>query len=691
MATILTSGFIYIYGKTIERHLISYGQKALDSETLYVNAIIGSTKDLLDNVSLDADVSRLLNYENISASDLLSGLRRLSTYESSNYFIDSIYIYNKRNGNVYNSSPHMPEAVYSIDDFPDFEATGIFKNYSKINNLEPVFRTFNSFFPSVSELHYLSFIRYNTLVKENDSNVIMVNIRQDMLSPLVSENESNGELLLLMDNNTDSCQIIAGNRTIVSDKLMTEVLKKLGKSTDNFTVHSDRKSFIVCQSSILNGKARLIMIADETVIDSITRTKGYGNAIVFLALLFAISLIITILIFRFIWKIIRNQNAEIALNRRNLFLSALHAETSFDSSGLLEQDTKETIVVVLTIDGYADLIEQLDKTSDRNIIKEKICQSASALFGKESHPIATYENDDRCIIIIQNPCDVYDFEKIRTEIASENNVSVSLFLSERCPVEQIPIEYDFLCRSLSYRLLFGKDRVVTVEMVEEREMTTYSIPDTMLRKLSEEILKLNIPGAMLIVKELLQGISEGSYRSAQMNLINLSSVLDDTILKLLNNNGIENNELAEALAYKVLRIESIEGIYSYIEDLLLNAESAVERNKNSRQSELVNEIIRITKENCESRTFSIDIVAEKLGMTSAYLGKVFKRTTGETFSRFVLNERMTIACRLLAETDEPIDSIIYSVGFGDTPYFYKLFKQLNGCTPAKYRETHRTQ
>lgn len=163
------------------------------------------------------------------------------------------------------------------------------------------------------------------------------------------------------------------------------------------------------------------------------------------------------------------------------------------------------------------------------------------------------------------------------------------------------------------------------------------------------------------------------------------------ILKLLNNNGIENNELAEALAYKVLRIESIEGIYSYIEDLLLNTESAVERNKNSRQSELVNEIIRITKENCESRTFSIDIVAEKLGMTSAYLGKVFKRTTGETFSRFVLNERMTIACRLLAETDEPIDSIIYSVGFGDTPYFYKLFKQLNGCTPAKYRETHRTQ
>jgi two-component system response regulator YesN len=76
-------------------------------------------------------------------------------------------------------------------------------------------------------------------------------------------------------------------------------------------------------------------------------------------------------------------------------------------------------------------------------------------------------------------------------------------------------------------------------------------------------------------------------------------------------------------------------------------------------------------------------------MTSAYLGKVFKKTTGETFSRFVLNERMSKACILLSETDEPIDSVIYSVGFGDTPYFYKLFKQVNGCTPARYRETYR--
>ena len=44
---------------------------------------------------------------------------------------------------------------------------------------------------------------------------------------------------------------------------------------------------------------------------------------------------------------------------------------------------------------------------------------------------------------------------------------------------------------------------------------------------------------------------------------------------------------------------------------------------------------------------------------------------------------------MLRETDMMIDEIVYSVGFGDTPYFYKLFKKLNGCTPVKYRQENK--
>jgi len=698
MVTILSFGFIIIYGRTAERHLMTYGRMALDSEALYVNAISGSTKDLLDSVSLDADISRLLNYESVSASDLLTGLRRLSHYESSNYFIDSIYIYNRKNETVYVSSPHMPEAVYPINDFPDFAATNILKDYSSINNLEPIFRTFNPFYPSVDEVPYLSFIRYNTLIKQNDSNVIMVNIRQDMLSNLIDGNETDGEFLLLIDK-SGSCHVIAGNKEMATVPLIETVLRKIEKNSENFTVHSEGSKYIVCRTEVLNGKADLAMVADENMIDSITKTKGYGNAIVLLALMFGFSLMVTALIFRFIWKNIKNQQetiiqnrlkeaAIVAANRRNIILSSLHSGTTFEAPGILEDNTTVIIIAIIVIDHYSKLVETSSNMSNRTRLKDELCDFVHNQIDETLHPLTTYEDDGRCLLILQNPKEQPDFKELKDKVFEKFNISISLFISSTSSLEDASSAYEFLCESLPYTLLFGPGSIVTVPMIEEQEMTSYSIPEASLRKMTEEILKLNIPSALVYLKEILDGISTGSYRSAQISLVNLSVVLEDAICKLQGNNGIDDTVLSDALLYKLLKIESIDEIYEFIENILHQTELAIEQNKNSRQAELVNEIIKITKAECDNRNFSIDTVSDKLGMTSAYLGKVFKRSTGETFSRFVLNERMSKACRLLSDTDEPIDSVVFSVGFGDTPYFYKLFKQLNGCTPAKYRETH---
>lgn len=50
---------------------------------------------------------------------------------------------------------------------------------------------------------------------------------------------------------------------------------------------------------------------------------------------------------------------------------------------------------------------------------------------------------------------------------------------------------------------------------------------------------------------------------------------------------------------------------------------------------------------------------------------------------------MDEACIMLRDTDMTIDEIVYAVGFGDVPYFYKLFKKINGCTPVKYRQENK--
>lgn len=87
---------------------------------------------------------------------------------------------------------------------------------------------------------------------------------------------------------------------------------------------------------------------------------------------------------------------------------------------------------------------------------------------------------------------------------------------------------------------------------------------------------------------------------------------------------------------------------------------------------------------------SVTAESGMIGMNASYLGKLFKRNTGTTFIEFLHMVRMDAACHLLATTDLQIVDIVSSVGFSDVPYFYKVFKKANGCTPITYRQQHQS-
>lgn len=699
MISVIGTGFFVIYEKTTEKQLMTYGQMTLDSGALYVDTIMKSTKDVMDSISLDSDVSKLINYEILSTNDLLTGLRRLGKYESSSYIIDSIYVFNRKNDAIYVSSPHMTEALYDTSSFPDHDASKYLVDYSGIVNLEPIFRTYSSVFPTVSEIPYISFLRYNMLEKENSSNVIMVNVRQDILSNLINEkHETDGGVLLLTDN-SNKYRVISGGHKNLSYNLLDEVMSMVDSSKGNMSLRWNGRKYIVCYSDVLNGKAKLVLIADEREVASITKTKGYGNTIVFLGVLLGASLLLSIFIFKHIWRNIKEQQAEIARNevekkklaetkRRNDILAFLHKEASADLINIAENE--RYFVVVSVIDNYkSEVLTKYEKKTDRIVLKNNICKTIETFLSEKKPAITTFDDDELCIAITPNPISTIELNSINEELLNRIGISVSFFLSNCCVMEKIPEEYGFLCESIPYKFLFGAGAIITVPMIEEHEMTQYSIPPELQTKMVDDILRLNIPEALLHLKEILDGVTCASFKSAQICIVNLSLFLDDAICRLQINNGIDKSVLAGALAYRFLNLDSLNDLYTLVESILYKTEKEITQSKNNRQSELVSDIIRITKEKCCNRNFSIDIVSEELGLSSAYLGKVFKRATGETFSRFVLNERMADACEKLANTDLPIDFIVSSVGFGDTPYFYKLFKQINGCTPTKYRATHR--
>ena len=72
-----------------------------------------------------------------------------------------------------------------------------------------------------------------------------------------------------------------------------------------------------------------------------------------------------------------------------------------------------------------------------------------------------------------------------------------------------------------------------------------------------------------------------------------------------------------------------------------------------------------------------------------YFNRLIKTKTGLTYSAYVQKIRLEKAEHLLTRSDKSIDEIADIVGYHNKGYFYKIFQEKNGMTPAKYRRQKR--
>ncbi|MEH2270051.1 MAG: response regulator [Nostoc sp.] len=89
---------------------------------------------------------------------------------------------------------------------------------------------------------------------------------------------------------------------------------------------------------------------------------------------------------------------------------------------------------------------------------------------------------------------------------------------------------------------------------------------------------------------------------------------------------------------------------------------------------------------CQGITLSK--VADAVGYSSAYLTNQVAKKTGETVNAWIVKRRMAAARLLLKDTDETIDQIATALGYENTSYFYRQFRQHHRLSPKIWRKKH---
>lgn len=88
-----------------------------------------------------------------------------------------------------------------------------------------------------------------------------------------------------------------------------------------------------------------------------------------------------------------------------------------------------------------------------------------------------------------------------------------------------------------------------------------------------------------------------------------------------------------------------------------------------------------------SRNIKIGEIAESIGLNKNYFSSFFKQNFGMTPQEYLIRYRISKACNLMRDESLTISDISRSVGYNDPLGFSKIFKQVKGKCPKKYRQT----
>ncbi|MBQ7838867.1 MAG: helix-turn-helix transcriptional regulator, partial [Lachnospiraceae bacterium] len=105
----------------------------------------------------------------------------------------------------------------------------------------------------------------------------------------------------------------------------------------------------------------------------------------------------------------------------------------------------------------------------------------------------------------------------------------------------------------------------------------------------------------------------------------------------------------------------------------------------SEVNQIVRRIKQIVEENYARPECNVAWIADKVHMTSGYIGRIFKKYSGIGLMEYTTELRLKQACTFLKTENCSIAEVAQKVGYADSNYFTKLFRNKLGMSPSEYR------
>lgn len=203
-----------------------------------------------------------------------------------------------------------------------------------------------------------------------------------------------------------------------------------------------------------------------------------------------------------------------------------------------------------------------------------------------------------------------------------------------------------------------------------------------IERLNKIIIEKDGSGAKMFLEGLIDDIA-----LTPKNIYDLSIRVVMLIDKISDEFKVDKKYVKDSLSSNIVELcsestrDSIKAfLVSEIEELI-----SVMYSTTKRYSPVVSQIVSNIEERY-SEELSLKTLAYQYNINSSYLGRIFTKEVGMSFSDYLNKVKNTKAKELILETNMKINDIAKAIGYTDTSYFYRKFKKYYGICPSTLRE-----
>ncbi len=232
-----------------------------------------------------------------------------------------------------------------------------------------------------------------------------------------------------------------------------------------------------------------------------------------------------------------------------------------------------------------------------------------------------------------------------------------------------------------------------VEKMKESETSDYyTYPIAIERKLRTAVRSRDKEGSQTLLNQILANI----FVSNNNNLEAIKPRITELIVVISRaavDAGADINEIFlinENFTQNIEEFTSLEGLSAWVSNMLQRFISFTFEFDKVKHADAVYKVIEYIKANYRKH-LTLEEIAANTYLSKTYLSSLFKKETGYSISEYINIVRIDRSKSLLLEENLSIIEIANLCGFEDQSYFTKVFKNIVGITPKKYRETRGRQ